>query len=178
VVLPFQEKHPVIHSTAFIAENATVVGDVHIGQQTNIWFNCVIRGDTNTIRIGSRCNIQDSCVLHVVKDIHSVVLEDDVVLGHRVVAHGCRIGRGSLIGIGAIVLDGAEIGEESIIAAGSVVSPRSIVPPRTLAMGAPAKRVRTLTDSDISAIRGITEEYLGLMEVYEDIMSLPRIHEV
>jgi carbonic anhydrase/acetyltransferase-like protein (isoleucine patch superfamily) len=91
-----------------------------------------------------------------------------VVLGHRVVVHGCRVGRGSLIGIGAIVLDGAEIGEESIIGAGSVVSPKSIIPPRTPAMGTPARVVRPLDDGDILRIRGIAEEYFELMEIYRN----------
>lgn len=162
-------KKPVISSSAFVADNAMVIGDVEIGPQANIWFQCIIRGDTNYIRIGANCNIQDSTILHVVKGLHPVILEDDVVLGHRVVAHGCRIRKGSLIGIGAIILDGAEVGEESIVGAGSVVSPKSIIPPRTLAMGTPARVIRTLDDSDIERIKGITQEYLELMETYKKI---------
>jgi carbonic anhydrase/acetyltransferase-like protein (isoleucine patch superfamily) len=162
-------KKPVVSLSAFVADNAMVIGDVEIGPQANIWFQCIIRGDTNYIRIGANCNIQDSSVLHVVKGLHPVILEDDVVLGHRVVAHGCRIRKGSLIGIGAIILDGAEVGEESIVGAGSVVSPKSIIPPRTLAMGTPARVIRTLDDSDIERIKGITQEYLELMETYKKI---------
>ena len=167
MIVEIDGKRPGIDPTAFIADNAMIIGDVAIGPRANVWFHCIVRGDTNYIRIGSNCNIQDACVLHVVKDRYPVILEDDVVLGHRVVVHGCRIGRGSLIGIGAIVLDGAEIGEESIIGAGSVVSPKSIIPPRTLAMGAPARVVRSIDDTDISKIKGITEEYLELMESYK-----------
>jgi carbonic anhydrase/acetyltransferase-like protein (isoleucine patch superfamily) len=166
MIVGFQDKHPTIDSTAFIADNAMIIGDVLIGPRTNIWFNCIIRGDTNYIRIGSNCNIQDSSVLHVVKNRYPVILEDDVVLGHRVVVHGCRVGRGSLIGIGAIVLDGAEIGEESIIGAGSVVSPATKIPPRTLAMGTPARVIRAIDETDISRIQGIMQEYLELMEIY------------
>lgn len=162
-------KKPVISPSAFIADNAMVIGDVEIGQKANIWFHCIIRGDTNYVRIGANCNIQDSSVLHVVKGLYPVVLEDDVVLGHRVVAHGCYIRRGSLIGIGAIVLDGAEVGEESIIGAGSVVSPKSIIPARTLAMGTPARAIRTLDDADLEKIKGITQEYLELMETYKKV---------
>jgi carbonic anhydrase/acetyltransferase-like protein (isoleucine patch superfamily) len=158
---------PRVDATAFIAEDAMVIGDVHVGAGANIWFQSIVRGDTNSIRIGAKCNIQDACVLHVVKDLYPLVLEDAVVLGHRVVVHGCRIGRGALIGIGALVLDGAEIGAEAIIGAGSVVSPRSIIPPRTLAMGSPARVVRTLNDEDVLRTQGITEEYLGLMKVYK-----------
>jgi carbonic anhydrase/acetyltransferase-like protein (isoleucine patch superfamily) len=167
MVVEFDGKHPRIDPTAFVAENAMIIGNVDIGPRANIWFQCIVRGDTNYIRIGSNCNIQDACVLHVVKDLHPVILEDDVVLGHRVVVHGCRVGRGSLIGIGAIVLDGAEIGEESIIGAGSVVSPRTAIPPRTLAMGTPAKVVRPLDDRDIQRIREIGEEYFELMAMYK-----------
>jgi carbonic anhydrase/acetyltransferase-like protein (isoleucine patch superfamily) len=167
MVVEFDGKHPRIDASAFVAENAMIIGNVDIGPRANIWFQCIVRGDTNYIRIGSNCNIQDACVLHVVKDLYPVILEDDVVLGHRVVVHGCRVGRGSLIGIGAIVLDGAEIGEESIIGAGSVVSPRTAIPPRTLAMGTPAKVVRPLDDRDIQRIRGIAEEYFELMAMYK-----------
>ncbi|MBP1735168.1 MAG: gamma carbonic anhydrase family protein [Deltaproteobacteria bacterium] len=166
VIVEFEGKHPRIDPTAFVAENAMIIGDVDVGPRANIWFNCIVRGDTNYIRIGTNCNLQDACVLHVVKGLYPVILEDDVVIGHRVVVHGCHIGKGSLIGIGAIVLDGAEIGEESIIGAGSVVSPKSIIPPRTLAMGAPARVVRSLDMVDIDKIQGITQEYLELMEAY------------
>ena len=166
MIVKFDGKHPQIDRTAFVAESALVIGDVHVGARANIWFQSIVRGDTNYIRIGSNCNIQDACVLHVVKERHPLILEDDVVLGHRVVVHGCRIGRGSLVGIGAIVLDGAEIGEETIIGAGSVVSPQSNIPPRTLALGSPARVVRDLEDEDIGRIRGIAQEYLDLMEIY------------
>jgi len=166
MIVGFRGKQPKIDPSAFIAKNATIIGDVSIGASANIWFNCIVRGDNNYIRIGKACNIQDSSVLHIVKDLYPLVLHDEVVLGHRVVVHGCHIGRGSLIGIGAIVLDGAEIGEESIIGAGSVVSPKTVIPPRSLAMGTPARVIRPLNDTDIFKIQGITQEYLDLMEIY------------
>jgi carbonic anhydrase/acetyltransferase-like protein (isoleucine patch superfamily) len=166
MIIEFVGKRPRVDPTAFIAENAMVIGDVDIASGANIWFHSIVRGDTNYIRIGSNCNIQDACVLHVVKNLHPLILEEDVVLGHRVVVHGCRVGRGSLIGIGAVVLNGAEIGDESIVGAGSVVSPKTVIPPRTLAMGIPARVVRTLTDEDIRMIQGTVEEYLELKEIY------------
>lgn len=169
MILEFQGKHPTIDSSAFIAENALIIGDVTVGAMSNIWFSTIVRGDTNYIRIGRGCNIQDACVLHVVKDTYPVILDDHVVLGHRVVAHGCHIGRGCLIGIGALVLDGAEIGEESIVGAGSVVSPRSSIPPRSLAMGSPARVIRTLQDSDVQKIKDITVEYFELMDAYRTL---------
>lgn len=166
MIVEFHGKRPRVDATAFVAENAMVIGDVDIAAGANIWFYSIVRGDTNYIRIGANCNIQDACVLHVVKDLHALILEEGVVLGHRVVVHGCRIGRGSLVGIGAVVLNGAEIGEESIIGAGSVVSPGSVIPPRTLAMGIPARVVRTLTDEDVRMIQGTAQEYLELQEIY------------
>jgi carbonic anhydrase/acetyltransferase-like protein (isoleucine patch superfamily) len=156
MIVEFQGKRPRIDPTAFIAENAMVIGDVEIKSGANIWFGCIVRGDVNYIRIGANCNIQDACVLNV-------------VLGHRVVVHGCRVGKGSLIGIGAIVLNGAEIGEESIIGAGSVVAPGTVIPPRTLALGIPAKVIRPLGDKDLSLIQGTGEEYLWLKELYKEL---------
>ncbi len=114
MIIDFEGKHPKVEPTAFIAENAMGIGDVEIGPGTNIWFHRIVRGDLNYIRIGSNCNIQDACVLHVEKDFYPLFLEDEVVLGHRVVVYGCKIERGALIGIGAIVLNNSEIGEESI----------------------------------------------------------------
>jgi carbonic anhydrase/acetyltransferase-like protein (isoleucine patch superfamily) len=172
MIVEFNGKYPKVDPTAFIAENAMVIGDVEIGPGANIWFQSIVRGDTNYIKIGRNCNIQDACVLHVVKDVLPLILEEEVVLGHRVVVHGCTVRRGSLIGIGAIVLNGAEIGEESIIGAGSVVAPKTIIPPRSLAMGIPAKVVRPLKDEDIRMIQGTGEEYLELMEVYRKSTGL------
>ena len=167
MILEFKGKYPKVDPTAFIAENAVVTGDVEIGPGANIWFNCVVRGDQNYIRIGANCNIQDSCVLHAEKDLYPLFIEDGVVLGHRVVAHGCKIGKGSLIGIEAIVLNGAEIGEESIVGAGSVVTPRTIIPPRTLALGIPAKPVRPLDEKDFEMIRNTISDYKMLKRAYQ-----------
>jgi len=169
MVIEFNGKYPKIDPTAFIAENAVIIGDVEIGKNANIWFGSIVRGDLNYIRIGTNCNIQDACVIHVVKDLYPVILEDDVALGHRVVIHGCRVGRGSLIGTGAIVLDGAVIGEESVVGAGAVVTPKSIIPPRSMVMGTPAKVVRTLNDDDIDKIKDIIQEYLDLKEIYRGL---------
>jgi carbonic anhydrase/acetyltransferase-like protein (isoleucine patch superfamily) len=169
MLLEFKGKFPKVDSTAFIAENALVIGDVEIGPGTNIWFNSIVRGDLNYIWIGSNCNIQDACVLHVEKNLYPLFLGDEVVLGHRVVVHGCKIGKGSLIGIGAIVLNGAEIGEESIVGAGSVVTPNSIIPQRTLALGTPAKPIRPLNEKDLQMIRDTLSDYKSLKEIYQSI---------
>ncbi len=167
MILDFQEKRPKFDATVFIAHNATVIGDVELGSETNIWFYCLLRGDVNTIRVGAGCNIQDACILHVGRDHFPLVLEDEVVLGHRVTVHGCRIGSGALIGIGATVLNGARIGEEAIVGAGSVVTPGTVIPPRMLALGSPAKPVRELVEKDFAMIRRTRANYRDLMAVYK-----------
>lgn len=166
MILEFKGRYPKIHPTAFIAETAMVIGEVDVGPGSNIWFYSVIRGDLNFIRIGSRVNIQDGCILHIDKEFYSLTIEDEAVLGHRAVAHGCEIGRGSLIGIGAVVLNGAKIGEESIVGAGSIVTPNTIIPPRTLAIGAPAKPVRSLKEKDLKMIRETLQDYEELIKFY------------
>jgi carbonic anhydrase/acetyltransferase-like protein (isoleucine patch superfamily) len=171
MILEFEGKYPKVDPTAFIAENATVTGDIEIGPGTSIWFYCVVRGDLNYIRIGSNCSIQDGCILHVDKDLYPLIVGDDVVLGHRVVIHGCKIGRGSLIGIGSIVLNGAEVGEESIVGAGSVVTPNSVIPPRTLALGSPAKPVRALVEKDLRMIQDTLQDYENLRRFYQSLPS-------
>ena len=166
MIMEFNGKVPNLDGTVFVADNALIIGDVQIGARSNIWFNTIIRGDVNFIRIGSDVTIQDACVLHVERDLHPLFIEDGVALGHRVVVHGCRIKKGSLIGIGAIVLNGAEIGEESIIGAGAVVTPNTIIPPRTLALGTPAKAVRSLDEKDLQMIRRTIGNYQDLKKIY------------
>ena len=169
MIVEFQGKRPLIDETAFIAGNVTLIGDVVIGAGANIWFNSLLRGDVNAIRVGAGCNIQDGCILHVSRDRFSLTLEADVVLGHRVTVHGCRIGQGAMIGIGAIVLDGASVGEEAIVGAGAVVAPGSVVPPRTLVLGTPAKPVRELTPKDREMVSRIRGSYRSLVEAYRGI---------
>jgi carbonic anhydrase/acetyltransferase-like protein (isoleucine patch superfamily) len=171
MILEINGKKPRIDPEAFVVDSAMVIGDVVIGPGANIWFQSVVRGDTHYIRIGANCNIQDGCVLHVVKDRKPVILEDDVVLGHRAVVHGCHVKKGALIGIGAVVLDGAVIGEESIIGAGSVVAPRTVVPPRSLVLGAPGRVARSLREEDIKMIQDMSSQYLGLKEIYRQALA-------
>ena len=166
MIMAFKEKYPKIDPTAFIAENAMVIGDVEIGPESNVWFYSILRGDMNYIRIGSKVNIQDACVLHIDKKFYPLIIEDEVVLGHRVVAHGCTIHKGSLIGIGAILLNGSEIGEGSIIGAGSVVTPGSVIPPKMLAIGVPAKPIRPVNEKDLEMIRDTHQDYQELKKIY------------
>jgi carbonic anhydrase/acetyltransferase-like protein (isoleucine patch superfamily) len=143
---------------AWVAANATVVGNVIIEEDASVWFNTVIRGDNEIIRIGAGSNVQDACVLHTDPGF-PMVIEADVTIGHMVMLHGCRIGRGSLIGIGAIILNGAEIGEDCLIGAGALIPEGKRIPARSVVMGAPGKIVREVTDADVARIRSGAENY-------------------
>ncbi len=167
MIKSFQDTTPVIHDSVFVAENAVIIGDVEIGEDASIWYNCMLRGDVNYIRIGARTNIQDATIIHVSRETHPTVLEHEVTVGHSVTLHGCYIETGSLIGIGAIILDGARIGKNSLIAAGSLVTPRTEIPPCSLVMGSPAKVKRELSDEEILDIQKFWQNYVGLSEIYK-----------
>ena len=157
---------PQIDPTAFLAPSAYVIGDVHIGEKSSLWFNVVVRGDVNFIRIGSRTNIQDGSVVHVTRDTHPTTVGDDVSVGHSVTLHGCTIENGCLIGIGAKILDGAIVGESSLVAAGSLVTPGTKIPPRSLVMGSPAKVIRDLSDKECASVLDIADRYLNYQDDY------------
>jgi carbonic anhydrase/acetyltransferase-like protein (isoleucine patch superfamily) len=163
---PFRGTHPQIHPTAFIEESAQVIGDVHIGEQSSVWFNAVVRGDVFHIRIGDRTNIQDGTVIHVSNGTHATTLEDEVTVGHNVTLHGCYVERGSLVGIGSIVMDGARVGAQSLIAAGSLVSPGTQIPPRSLVMGIPARVKRPLTDEEVAGSNVFWQNYVEYIRMY------------
>src|SRR5712691_6778439 len=160
MIRPFGGVHPQIHPTAFIEESARVVGDVHVGAQSSIWFNSVVRGDMFYIRIGNRTNVQDNCVLHTRTGAHPVLLEDEVTVGHSVTLHGCHVERGSLIGIGSILLDDVRIGARSLVAAGSLLTPGTIVPPRSLVMGRPGVVKRPLTAEETVGLEFYWKNYV------------------
>src|ERR1044072_3380875 len=121
---------PQVPNSSYVAENAMVIGDVVIGENSSVWFGCVLRGDVNHIRIGSRTNVQDLSVIHVSSQDHPTILEDEVTVGHSVTLHGCYVEAGSLIGIGAVVLDGVRVGGASLGAAGSLGTPKTQNTPR------------------------------------------------
>ena len=160
MIRPFRAVHPQIHPTAFIADSAQVIGDVHVGEQSSIWFGTVARGDMFYIRIGDRTNVQDNCVLHTRTGELPTILEDEVTVGHSVTLHGCHVERGSLIGIGSILLDNVRIGAQSLVAAGSLVSPGTIIPPRSLVMGMPARVKRPLTDEEVLSLDRYWQNYI------------------
>ena len=148
VILPAFGKTPKIAESAFIAESATIIGDVEIGPDASVWYGAVLRGDCGYIRVGARSNIQDLCCIHMTTDTSNSIIGEDVTVGHGVIIHGAVIGDRALIGMGSILLDNAEIGEEALIAAGTVVPPRMVVPARSLVRGQPGKVIREVNDKE------------------------------
>lgn len=143
----------------FLAPGALVLGDVEIGDGTNLWFYTVVRGDVHRITLGKDTNIQDMCMLHVTGGRFPLNVGNNVVVGHRVVLHGCTVHDSVLIGIGALVLDGAVVEEGAMVAAGAVVAPGTTVPANKLVMGIPARVVRDLTDEDRQSQQANAERY-------------------
>jgi carbonic anhydrase/acetyltransferase-like protein (isoleucine patch superfamily) len=166
MIKSFQNITPKIHESAFIAEDAVIIGDVEIGAEASVWYGSIIRGDVNFIRIGARTNIQDACVIHVSRETHSTVLEEEITVGHRVTLHGCYVETGCLIGIGAIILDGARIGRNSLVAAGSLVTPGTQIPERSLVMGSPARVKRQLADEEVKDLKKFWQNYVLLSQMY------------
>ena len=167
MIKSFQNLTPKIHESAFVAENAVIIGDVEIGENSSVWYGAILRGDVNFIRIGNRTNIQDGTIIHVSTDTHATVLEDEITVGHRVTLHGCHIETGCLIGIGAIILDGARIGKNSLVAAGSLVTPNTQIPPRSLVMGSPAKVKRELSADEVQDLKRFWRNYVKLNAIYQ-----------
>ena len=161
MIIPCRGSVPQIAAGAFLAPTATVIGDVHVGAESGLWFNVIVRGDVNHIRIGGRTNLQDGTIVHVTSRTHPTLIGNGVTVGHGAKLHGCTIGDGCLIGIGAIVLDGAVIGEESMVAAGALVVPGTIVPPRSLVIGSPAKVKRGLSDAEREQLVMLADRYVA-----------------
>jgi carbonic anhydrase/acetyltransferase-like protein (isoleucine patch superfamily) len=166
LVREYEGKSPRLGARIFVAENATLVGDVVIGDDCSIWYGAVLRGDVHSIRIGAGTNIQDNCVLHVTNGTHPIDIAEEVTIGHGVIAHGCTIGRAALIGMGSRVLDGARIGELALVGAGALVSEGMVVPPRTLAVGVPAKVKRDLRDDEIARLEQSWKNYIDYKDRY------------
>lgn len=160
---------PQIGENTYLADNATIIGDVVIGKDCSIWFNAVLRGDVNSIRIGDRVNIQDGTVLHTLYQKSVVEIGDDVSVGHNVVIHGAKIENGALIGMGSVVLDHAVVGEGAIIAAGSVVLSGTQVEPGSIYAGVPAKFVKKVDSDQAKEInQKIAKNYLMYSGWFKD----------
>ncbi|HXG59411.1 MAG TPA: gamma carbonic anhydrase family protein [Thermoanaerobaculia bacterium] len=166
IVLPFDGKEPSLGERVFVAPNATLIGDVTIGNDGSVWFGTVIRADVHFVHIGSRTNIQDNCVIHVTHETWPTVIAEEVTIGHGAIVHGCTIHRGALIGMGARVLDGAVVGELALVAAGAVVGEGMQIPPRVLAAGVPARVKRELTGEELARLEQSWRHYVEYKEEY------------
>ena len=165
---------PNIHNSAFVADDAIVIGNVEIGEDASVWFGCILRGDVNYIRIGARTNVQDASVIHVSSEDHPTILEEEITVGHRVTLHGCYVETGCLIGIGSILLDGVRVGRQSLVAAGSLLTPGTVIPPRSLVMGAPAKIKRELTPNELEKLSHSWRNYVELTRQYLSEQTPPQ----
>jgi carbonic anhydrase/acetyltransferase-like protein (isoleucine patch superfamily) len=176
VILPVKGIMPVIGEDCFIAPNATIVGDVIMGNQCSVWFNAVLRGDVNSIRMGNRVNVQDGAVVHCTFEKTKAIIGNNVSIGHNAIVHGCVICDNVLIGMGSIVMDNAQIGSNSIIAAGAVVLENTIVEPGSIYAGVPAKKVKNISEELISGeINRIAENYLKYSGWFKDETPTPSI---
>ena len=161
-------KRPQIDPGAFVAETATIVGDVAVGPLSSIWFGAVLRGDVHHIRIGAETSIQDNTVVHVTHGRYPTIVGDQVTVGHSVVLHGCTVGSQVIVGMGAIILDQAEVGDRCIVGAGALVTPGTKIPAGHLAVGAPARIKRPLTEDELEWLVQSAAHYVELTRAYKD----------
>ena len=164
-IISIHGQTPKIHETAFIAPGATIIGDVEIGAGSSVWYNCVVRGDVFTIRIGERSNIQDGSVLHCDpprpgdEEGSPLIIGDDVLIGHMAMVHGCTIADRGFVGLGAIVMNKAVIGSDAMLAAGAMLTERKVMGQRELWAGRPAKMLKELNDAAITGMKVGTAHY-------------------
>ena len=164
LILPFSGKSPVIAPDAFIAPNATVIGDVAIGQGSSIWYGCILRGDYNVIRVGARTNIQDGSVVHIDSRTAGAIIGDDVTVGHMCLIHACTLESGSFVGNKATVMDGAVVESGAMVAAGALVTPNKRVPAGELWAGSPARKLRDLTPEQRATLTFTAKAYAAFAQ--------------
>ena len=157
---PYRSVLPTVDPTAFVDTSAQVIGDVHLGAESSVWMNVVVRGDVNFIRVGARTNIQDLTLVHVMRETNPTLIGSNVTIGHSAVVHGCTVEDRCLIGMGAILLNGCRIGTGSIVAAGALVPEGMHVPPGSMVMGVPARVKRSLTPDEDASIIWYADNYV------------------
>jgi carbonic anhydrase/acetyltransferase-like protein (isoleucine patch superfamily) len=169
IILPVNDKFPQMGSNCFIAPNATIVGDVIMGDDCSIWFNAVIRGDVNFIKMGSKVNVQDGACIHCTYQKYGATIGNNVSIGHNAIVHGCTVHDNVLIGMGAIVMDNVVVNSNTIIAAGAVVLENTICEPGSIYAGVPAKKVKDIEQEKISGeIDRIASNYVGYADWFRD----------
>ena len=168
LILTVKEITPTFGNNCFIAPNATIAGDVGMGDDCSVWFNAVIRGDVNSIRLGNKVNVQDGAIIHCTYQKAKTVVGNNVSIGHNAIVHGCVIDDNVLVGMGSIVMDNAHIGSNSIIAAGAVVLENTIVEPGSIYAGVPAKKIKDIPEEMISGeINRIANNYVMYAEWFK-----------
>lgn len=177
LILPFDGKTPRIHASAWIAPNATIIGDVEIGPDSSVFYGCVLRGDSGAIRVGARSNIQDGTIVHVDADA-PCTLGDDVTVGHSAMLHGTTVGDGTLVGMSSSLLSHSVIGEGTLIAAGAVVLEHAEIPARSLAAGIPAKVRRELSEEESAAFIPHAGGYVELSKAQAGIAEALSLDDV
>lgn len=164
------DKAPQLAANAWVAPNATVIGDIRLGANASIWWNATLRGDNDPIHIGDNTNIQDGSVLHTDEGI-PMHIGANVTVGHLVMLHGCTVGDGSLIGIGSVILNRAVIGKESIVGANTLIPEGKVFPERSLIVGSPGKVVRQLSDEEVAKLRASAAHYVANAARYRDTLT-------
>lgn len=167
LVKTIKDRTPEVDETTFLAETATLIGDVQVGKKSSIWYGAVLRGDSDRIRIGHRSNIQDNAVVHVDPGF-PVTIGNDVIVGHLALVHGATIGNNVLVGMNSTVLNGAEVGDYSIIGANALVTSNMVIPPNSLVLGSPARVVKTISPEQRRQIEKNAEAYVRLSKIYLD----------
>ena len=170
-LFPYQGVMPTIDADAFIAPSANIIGDVQIGAESSVWFNCTVRGDVNEIRIGQRSNIQDNTVIHVASNGQGTYLGDNITVGHSAILHACTIKDNAFIGLQACLMDDVLVEQGAMVAAGALVTPGKIVRAGELWAGSPAKKLRDLNDDDRLFFVQNTERYCRLAKQYQLAIS-------
>ncbi|WP_036063898.1 gamma carbonic anhydrase family protein [Leptospira noguchii] len=165
-ILEYMGKRPQIHESVFLAPGSQVIGDVVIGKNSSIWFQTLVRGDVNYIRIGENVNIQDLTIIHVARDVYPVEIGNNVSIGHRATIHGCKLKDNSFVGMCATLMDDVEVGEFAFIGAGALITPGKKIPPGVLVMGSPGKIIRDITDKEREIIVRTTNNYIKYKENY------------
>jgi len=161
----FLGKTPDTAAAAFVARNATLVGDVRLGRDASVFYGAVLRGDIESITVGEESNIQDGCIVHLADDLGAHI-GARCTIGHAAIIHACTIGDECLVGMQAVVLDGAEIGDQCLIGAGSLVTQRTKIPPRSLVLGSPAKVIRPLKENELASLRESAAKYVAVARAH------------
>ncbi|MBL8628087.1 MAG: gamma carbonic anhydrase family protein [Rhodospirillaceae bacterium] len=171
VIIPWKGVWPTIAVDAFIAPNATIIGDVHIGSKASIWFNVVLRADVSYIRVGDRTNIQDGTIVHVSSKNGPTLIGNDVLIGHNAIIHGCTLEEGSFVGMSATVMDHAYVETDAMVAAGALLAPNKRVLKGQLWGGSPARFMRNLRDDELTGMKAGTAGYVTIGEEYRSVID-------